>query len=162
MIIDVSQIISNDGAVKKINGKVELESFQFGCQDIKLTTPVTVEGSIKNVSGVLYLELMCSVSFDTNCSRCLEKISRTLDFAVNERLSRKSLDEEVIIIDSHEVDLDEPVAMGLCSALPINYVCSEDCKGLCHVCGCNLNHQSCDCEDDYIDPRLAALKDFLK
>ena len=85
-----------------------------------------------------------------------------LDFSMEEKLSKITSDEDVIVIDSSELDLDELVIKNFCSELPINYICSEDCKGLCHVCGCNLNHTTCDCEDDYIDPRLAALKNFLK
>ena len=130
--------------------------------DIRFTEPVTVCGDIKNVSGVLYLSAQCKASFVTQCGRCLEDVRETIEFSLNEQLSKQPSCEDVIIIDSSELDLDELVISNLCSELPINYLCSEDCKGLCHVCGCNLNHTTCDCEDDYIDPRLAALKNFLK
>ncbi|MCD8187633.1 MAG: DUF177 domain-containing protein [Ruminococcus sp.] len=29
--------------------------------------------------------------------------------------------------------------------LPTKYLCKEDCKGLCMVCGCDLNESECDC-----------------
>lgn len=45
---------------------------------------------------------------------------------------------------------------------PMQPRCSEDCKGLCIECGINLNTETCDCEIDDIDPRLAALKSLLK
>ena len=80
----------------------------------------------------------------------------------NQKAVITSTDEDVLLIDSHEFDLDETVVKSFGLELPINYMCSDNCKGLCHVCGCNLNHEKCDCEDDNIDPRLAALKDFLK
>ena len=41
-------------------------------------------------------------------------------------------------------------------------LCREECKGLCPECGTNLNHSTCDCSLDNIDPRLAGLKQFLK
>ena len=46
--------------------------------------------------------------------------------------------------------------------LPISFICKDDCEGLCHKCGKNLNEGTCDCEDDDIDPRMAVLKNFLK
>ncbi|NMA14219.1 MAG: DUF177 domain-containing protein [Clostridia bacterium] len=41
-------------------------------------------------------------------------------------------------------------------------LCREDCKGLCPICGSNLNIKQCRCERESIDPRLAALKNFFK
>lgn len=161
MILDVSQIITNDGASKRIEGTVSPEDFSFNGQDISFDSPVEISGDVKNISGVLYLSLDCRAHFTTQCSRCLESVSESMEFSFSERLSKNAPDEDVITIDSHEIDLDDLVMRSFCSELPINYVCSKDCKGLCHVCGCNLNHTKCDCEDDYIDPRLAALKDFL-
>ena len=43
-------------------------------------------------------------------------------------------------------------------ALPMKPLCGDDCKGLCPVCGTNLNRGTCDCKRDWEDPRLAALK----
>ena len=47
-------------------------------------------------------------------------------------------------------------------AITTSLLCNENCKGLCPVCGCNLNVEECSCEVEDIDPRLAVLKDFLK
>ena len=162
MIIDVSQVITNEGAEKVIDGELNLADFSFNGQNIHFTAPVSISGSIRNISGILYLALDCKTQFATQCGRCLDDVEADLDFSMEEKLSKITSDEDVIVIDSSELDLDELVIKNFCSELPINYICSEDCKGLCHVCGCNLNHTTCDCEDDYIDPRLAALKNFLK
>ncbi|MDL2317223.1 DUF177 domain-containing protein [Desulfovibrio sp. OttesenSCG-928-A18] len=43
-------------------------------------------------------------------------------------------------------------------ALPVKPLCSRACKGLCPVCGCNLNEQACACNKDEGDPRLAVLR----
>ena len=162
MILDLSQVLTNDGASLPISAKLDAEDVSINGQDIHFTLPVDVQGSVKNISGLLYLEIRCKAQFETQCSRCLDPVAAELELEVSERLEKSSTDEDVLIIDSHELDLDELVIKGFGLELPINYMCSENCKGLCHVCGCNLNHTQCDCEDDYVDPRLAALKDFLK
>ena len=41
-------------------------------------------------------------------------------------------------------------------------LCSESCKGLCAVCGTNLNKDSCTCKREWQDPRLAALKELRR
>jgi uncharacterized protein len=43
-------------------------------------------------------------------------------------------------------------------ALPGYPVCREGCKGLCPVCGANLNDRECGCDRHVPDPRWAGLK----
>ena len=39
-------------------------------------------------------------------------------------------------------------------------LCADDCKGLCPVCGKNLNRETCDCNRTWDDPRMAALREL--
>jgi uncharacterized protein len=43
-------------------------------------------------------------------------------------------------------------------ALPSYPVCQEGCKGLCSVCGANLNERDCGCDRHVPDPRWAGLE----
>ena len=162
MILDLSQVLTNPGASLDIDASTNIGDVALNGQNIHFIRPIELKGTVKNISGLIYLDLKCKAYFETQCSRCLDTISEQLDFEVCERLSKSDADEDVLIIESYEFDLDETVIKSFGLELPINYICSSNCKGLCHVCGCNLNHTKCDCEDDNIDPRLAALKDFLK
>ena len=56
--------------------------------------------------------------------------------------------DDVIILNSNEIDLKEITEQAICCALPITCLCSDDCKGLCPVCGCY--HLSTK-HDDYVD-----------
>ena len=47
-------------------------------------------------------------------------------------------------------------------SLPMKPLCRHECKGLCAVCGTNLNRGACDCKRDWEDPRLAPLKALKK
>ena len=164
MILDVSQLIQNDGAVKLLDFSVSLDSMHFNGQDISFETPFSLLGEIKNVSGVLYLNLSANVSFTTQCARCLESISVSHSFEVSEAFSKTEREdvEDVTILESGNIDLIEVIEMAFVGSLPINYFCAEDCKGLCSECGVNLNHENCSCAQDKIDPRLAVLKQFIK
>ncbi len=87
-----------------------------------------------------------------NCDRCLKEVERTL----NLKLEREfPLQDEVVVPDEddpvsgvtdqmlypHELLQDE-----LFLNLPTKVLCREDCKGLCPVCGCDLNQGDCGCE----------------
>ena len=163
MVLDVSQLIQNDGAAKKLDFTLTLNDIVFGGQDISFVTPFSLVGEISNISGVLYLELDCKVEFTTQCARCLECVNVEHTFHISEMFSKSpGADDEVILLDSGNIDLSEVTDRAFVGSIPIKYLCSEDCKGLCSVCGANLNRESCSCEEDNIDPRLAKLKEFIK
>ena len=165
MVIDVSKLLASDGVSVKIDKQINIDSSSFEELDISINTPVTASGDIKSVSGLLYLTLDICAGYTAKCSRCLDTTSESLSFTLNEVFSKPGLENEnddVIILDSNEIDLDDIVVQALSCAMPMTSLCSVDCKGLCPMCGCNLNIETCDCETDDIDPRLAVLKDFLK
>ena len=59
-----------------------------------------------------------------------------------------------------KIDLGEVVREQLYLALPMKPLCQEDCKGLCPVCGGNRNREACTCQQEWVDPRMAALKEW--
>ncbi len=59
-----------------------------------------------------------------------------------------------------QIDLDPIVREQVLLSLPMHVVCREDCRGLCGMCGQNLNEAACSCESKRVDPRLAVLKDI--
>lgn len=58
------------------------------------------------------------------------------------------------------IDLDPLIREQLVLSLPAYPVCREDCKGLCPVCGGNLNERECGCDRHVPDPRWAGLKNI--
>ena len=60
------------------------------------------------------------------------------------------------------IDLTPIVREEAILAIPIQVLCSPDCKGLCVECGQNLNEGACDCKYEPIDPRMAPLRALLE
>jgi uncharacterized protein len=56
------------------------------------------------------------------------------------------------------IDVDPVVREQVLLALPSYPVCQESCKGLCPVCGANLNERDCGCDRHVPDPRWAGLE----
>jgi len=55
------------------------------------------------------------------------------------------------------IDLDPVLREQVLLALPGYPVCQDGCKGLCTVCGANLNERECGCDRKVPDPRWAGL-----
>ncbi len=67
-------------------------------------------------------------------------------------------DAEEDVYNGKVIDLDPLLREQLVLSLPAYPVCREDCKGLCPVCGANLNERECGCDRHVPDPRWAGLE----
>jgi len=119
-------------------------------------------------------EIFANFHFDVHlnlkCFRCLEDVAYPLHVESVKviKLTRKNMknddgDPDFLVIDDsvQEVDLFNDVRDLFFLSLPRKTLCEEECKGLCPVCGTNLNKNKCKCEKR-TDPRLSVLKNFLQ
>ena len=103
------------------------------------------------------------------CDRCLTDVPTdfTLSFEkqVNTALADGEDDgesDEANYIDGYHLDVEQLLYNEILVGWPMKVLCSEDCKGICSVCGQNLNEGSCDCEDTSLDPRMSVIRDLYK
>jgi uncharacterized protein len=85
------------------------------------------------------------------------------DLPVEHVLVRELADEnndELILLESFRMDLDELVSDDIFLSLPTKFLCRDDCQGVCPTCGQNLNDGPCSCKKT-VDPRLADLLQLL-
>ena len=59
------------------------------------------------------------------------------------------------------LELDDVVISDIFLSLPSKNLCRDDCKGLCQICGQNLNNGECSCDKRQTDPRLEILKQLI-
>ena len=69
--------------------------------------------------------------------------------------------EETDYLIGFELDVDKLVYAEILVNWPMKVLCKEDCKGICKVCGMNLNKGTCDCRRTELDPRMAAIQDIF-
>jgi uncharacterized protein len=109
------------------------------------------------------------------CSRCTKEFSRSFaaKFDLSYQPQPKWTNEgaeielryeemEVAYYDGVAFDVNLMVLEQIELAMPMQFVCSEDCKGLCYKCGTDLNEGDCLCKNDISDSRLSVLLDFQK
>jgi uncharacterized protein len=98
------------------------------------------------------------------CVRCLKGFSQQLhtDFTELYAFSQNSVTESGLVMpeDAH-IELTPLVREYFLLEIPISPTCTPDCKGLCPVCGVNLNENPHDHAPDDVDPRLSILKSLL-
>jgi len=98
------------------------------------------------------------------CRRCLaeneESFVVPLEFRLEPGLEPGVEDEGVFALrpDGDVVDIGPIVREELSLAMPEFPECREDCRGLCPICGVNLNEATCECGSSEPDPRWETLR----
>ncbi|WP_461208478.1 YceD family protein [Desulfocurvus sp. DL9XJH121] len=97
------------------------------------------------------------------CARCTKPASVSLDaeFEAFATLTPEDETEPVLLREENgrlELDAGSILWEQFVLALPGKPLCSPACKGLCPVCGADLNEETCTCADQGGDPRLAVLR----
>lgn len=132
----------------------------------KFAVLITGETVVENTGSVFAVRGQVKTKVQVPCSRCLQPVMFPVDTALELVLTERSkntgfdLDEDFIIFDGDEADISAEIGQAIFMALPLVYLCSDDCQGLCPVCGQDKNNQPCQCKEDTTDPRWAKLNDL--
>jgi uncharacterized protein len=178
--IHVEGLLQEKGSNQSFDVNLTLPDLTWQEDAISFTKPLSVNGLIANKGDVLDLNADVKGEVTLQCGSCLESYKQSLDFSFETRLIKSSVesvideddwDEDYVdafFFEGNEVDLSKIVQEFLLLELPMLRRCKENCKGLCSICGTNLNQETCKCfhtEDDdshhLVDERLKVLKDFF-
>jgi len=172
MFIDVGEIRKSSERSFHFDLSEAVQPITIGNEEISFAAPVRISLDVKNTGRVLVFK--GHISGDTNliCSRCLEKYRFQLDTYFEEKFCHVSDVSDVTgddqdtgdlhVFENNRIGLDDILLENIVLAVPMKNVCSESCRGLCGICGANLNKTECDCRTDDIDPRLSTLKKFFE
>jgi uncharacterized protein len=90
-----------------------------------------------------------------------EEFFPSLDIVTGAPITQSPEIEEANLIDEqHLLDLSEVVRQEFLVKSDSLFYCRPDCKGLCPQCGQDLNLGPCNCQNEVIDPRWAALQEL--
>lgn len=162
MKINVSSVSRSVDSTMEVTGGVEVSQIQFGSEDIIVKSPVVVNAVVLNTGDGLLINGTINATLTLKCSRCLEYFEYFLEAPFEETLSNKHNDGDAVYFEGDIVDIDDIVINNILLSLPMKFICSESCKGLCPKCGENINVNKCSCAVENTDPRLAVLKDLLR
>jgi uncharacterized protein len=149
---------------------------------VVFSKPVRVEGSYEKTGDRLAVKARIFVSAVFNCDKCLTEVKRAFSTPVNVRFKNKADDglnvgasdaaqgaaadvsgDDGYFYEGKTVSLDGMIKEKFILSFPEYVVCRPGCKGLCPVCGCDLNVNQCNCQENQNDDGggnpFAALKD---
>jgi len=118
--------------------------------EMKLSSSVFFRAGIEKLGGQAYVSGELSFEIVSPCSRCIKPSKTGIRRSINSFLPLKKKGERIDISD----DMREQVAM----AMPEKTVCAENCKGICLICGADLNKKNCNCRTNEAVSKFSVLK----
>jgi len=156
MIIDL-QVIPAETEFNEVLGEGWWQPGDADDQILGLDAPLLVRAKISRAADKFLVQGTIRGGIRIRCDRCLETFHRELEspFQVYLVARREGSDQEEIelldeemevdFIKGNTIDLSDIVREQIYLALPMKSICKESCRGLCPVCGANLNESPCRC-----------------
>lgn len=163
MLFELKSVFQNEGEEKQVNYKLDIADIDIDGV-FPFRTPIDVTATAKNSASLVSLTIRACFSYSRSCDRCSTDFTREMDMLFEHKLAQTLVDDgndDYIETPDFKLELDDIVISDILLSLPQKNLCKDDCKGLCQICGKNLNEGDCSCDKREIDPRLEMLKQFM-
>lgn len=163
MLFELKSVFQNEGEEKQVNYKLDIADIDIDGV-FPFRTPIDVTATAKNRASLVSLTIRACFSYSRSCDRCSTDFTKEMDMLFEHKLAQTLVDDgndDYIETPDFKLELDDIVISDILLSLPQKNLCKDDCKGLCQICGKNLNEGECSCDKREIDPRLEMLKQFM-
>ena len=169
MRLDLSQVRTGREHYEKV---YDPGVFSADREAFQVVAPVALSFDILKDKEQFHLTGTVRTTLELPCSRCLEPFTSPVDasfdlryqpHALNTGNDEREIEEDDLstaFYENDEIDLGQLMREQFYLSVPMKPLCQDDCRGLCPVCGTNLNRGTCDCKQDWEDPRLAVLRNL--
>ena len=114
--------------------------------DGKFSEKARIDGEVEVYEDKAFLTGKLVFGIDANCSRCLKDSHADITVEFDEEFRPAPCDDEdVNVYEKDKIDVTALAKQLILTNMPYAIYCREDCKGLCPVCGKDLNEGDCGC-----------------
>ncbi len=161
IIVSYAEKLTGPGEAFSVTGTVDVDAYEVGGQRYTLDNGFSYDIVLTHTGDGVLASGMVRAHARGVCDRCLDPAEFDVAGAVEEYylFEEPETDEEreegfALVGPEETVDLSDALADAVVMDTPFVLLCRPDCKGLCPVCGCNLNHEQCDCADKAEEERV--------
>ncbi|MEA2369179.1 MAG: hypothetical protein QOH38_1897 [Thermoleophilaceae bacterium] len=162
-VFDLGRLQLASGQSRQVELWVEIEELEFGGQRYSSERPLTdaLLDATRPRQGYA-LRLRFEAQLEGPCMRCLEDSHTGVAIDARE-VDQPGGGEDLSspYLDGNDLDVRSWARDALALALPAQIVCRHECRGLCAICGENLNEADpSHGHEAPPDPRFAKLADL--
>jgi uncharacterized protein len=156
---------------QKVHLEEAADTLKLQAEEVKFVKSVKVDLLISKSKDQLICRGEITAPVVLECSRCLLEyeldLTSNLSFVIDLVGIPNQIDSEddsYFLADPSQASfvIDDLVREAIIVSLPLKPLCTEACRGLCPVCGTDLNKSECHCVIEKADPRWDKLKGILQ
>ena len=160
--IDLGRLGLSSGEGAKLTPEIAIAAVELAGQ--RYTAPGAVADArldISRTTSGYAMRLRYDVRLDGPCMRCLDPAAHELSIDAREVDQPGGGDDlRSPYLDGDELDVKSWARDALVLALPVQIRCTPECRGLCGICGANLNEDPEHAHEREPDPRWAKLSEL--
>ena len=160
--VDVSDLLIRPGTSRRLEFTEELTGLGLDMGQVR--TELGFDLLLESLVEGIMVSGRVRGSFALSCIRCLRDFESPFDVSVSEILAYEGQPgaEEGYQVTGDRAHLEPVVRDAVILAMPLNPVHAPDCKGLCPVCGADLNEIDCGHRPERTDLRWEPLAELKK
>jgi uncharacterized protein len=147
------------------------EALDYHGADFRQAAPLKVDAVAELVGSEICIRGRLGTRLEACCDRCLGSVVIPVEQEFNlfyRPVSTIAREEEVELPEDElgvgffagdGIELADVVTEQVILAVPMKVVCRTDCRGLCPVCGANLNFEKCACLSAKENSPFSSLKE---
>jgi uncharacterized protein len=155
---------------------VQVDDLALGPEDVRIPGELALSLNAVKAGAVVHVTGTLSGTARRQCVRCLKEYDDALwipvvgeyhrdtdlkgkpDGRESSEQSGDETDDDVYVYTGEEIELGGMLREHVILSAPMQPLCHDDCRGLCPVCGQDLNVRRCDCREEQIQSPFAVLK----
>jgi uncharacterized protein len=146
-------------------------ALDYHTSDFRQSDRLKVRGTAELFCEDIRFRGHLSTRVESTCARCLGRVEIPVEadfdltyqpmatIAHEEEIQVPAEDLEVGFYSGPGIEVADVVTEQVNLFMPMQVVCSPDCRGLCPTCGANRNLEACKCSEEPSESPFAALLD---
>lgn len=142
--------------ISNLNEGIHNLTFEGDIKELELKEPFsgkfTAEVKLNKLHNRIILDVDLKTKANFDCDRCGVYFNCSLQnnfqmvYLFGDSPEESDSDNTIYLpLDADKIKLNKELRDYAILSIPMKKLCNEDCKGLCYVCGKNLNNSSCTC-----------------
>ena len=145
-MLNVSKALKNPGQAYPLEmafsyDPMDIMGDEVSLQDVLFKGNYFGAGEEVSVSGEITAQV------HAHCANCLIPVTQSVRAEFKEAFVKGGDGDDAYPLQGYEIDLEPVIRETLLLELPMRFLCSDDCRGLCPVCGKNRNIELCTCRN---------------
>ena len=169
MLVNLTDVFSSEQKVETKEIILELNSISMNGSQYELLNKEPVKLRMRNTGkGKAVVQAATSFTLQLACDRCLKPVEYSMELDVEQEVVSPDYTEEIDLdadqttfMDGYQLNVDELIYSDIVLNWPMKILCREDCKGICKICGKDLNTGECGCDTFVPSPGLAGIKEIF-